>query len=75
MLNSSYAPSGLAGPVTYIAAVTKIDILHIERGFVDRWFARHVTVTVDCSDMASSFANVNDPEQRAAIEKQIMRSG
>jgi molybdopterin-guanine dinucleotide biosynthesis protein A len=42
---------------------------------IDRWYARHVTVTVDCSDMASSFANVNDPEQRAAIEKKIMRSG
>lgn len=42
---------------------------------IDRWYARQDMVTVDCSDIAASFANVNDPEQRAAIEKEIMRSG
>ena len=42
---------------------------------IDRWYARHEMVTADCSDIAASFANVNDPAERAAIEEVIMRTG
>lgn len=59
--------SSLAGSLeSYIAAGERK---------IDRWYARHEMVTADCSDIATSFANVNDPEERAAIEKEIMRTG
>lgn len=35
---------------------------------IDRWYNTHRMATVDFSDVADSFANINNPEQRAEIE-------
>ena len=35
---------------------------------IDRWYNTHRMTTVDFSDAADSFANINNPEQRADIE-------
>lgn len=35
---------------------------------IDRWYASHRLVTVDFSDLAECFVNVNDPGQRVEIE-------
>jgi molybdenum cofactor guanylyltransferase len=35
---------------------------------IDRWYNTHRMATVDFSDVAESFANINSPEQRAEIE-------
>ncbi len=38
---------------------------------IDRWFARHRTVQVDLSDRAETFINVNNPEDRDALEARL----
>lgn len=38
---------------------------------IDAWYARHPFVTVDFSDQSTAFANVNDAEQQAALEREI----
>lgn len=35
---------------------------------IDRWYARHGYTTVDFSDAATSFANINAPDDRRALE-------
>ena len=35
---------------------------------IDRWYARHGYVTVDFSDVAASFANINAPDDKRALE-------
>ena len=35
---------------------------------IDRWYARHGYATVDFSDVAASFANINAPDDRQALE-------
>ena len=35
---------------------------------IDRWYARHGYATVDFSDVAASFANINAPDDRRALE-------
>lgn len=35
---------------------------------IDRWYARHRYATVDFSDVAASFANINAPDDRRALE-------
>jgi molybdenum cofactor guanylyltransferase len=35
---------------------------------IDRWYNTHRMATVDFSDVADSFANINNPEQRGEIE-------
>jgi molybdopterin-guanine dinucleotide biosynthesis protein A len=35
---------------------------------IDRWYARHRFESVDCSDMAESFANINAPEDKRSLE-------
>ena len=42
---------------------------------IDRWYDAEGMETADCSDIAKSFANVNDPEERAAIEREMLRAG
>ncbi len=42
---------------------------------IDRWYAGHGMKTADCSDIAASFANVNDPDELAAIARDMMRAG
>jgi len=41
---------------------------------IDRWYETHRLATVDFSDAASSFVNVNDPQQRANIEAMLVES-
>jgi molybdopterin-guanine dinucleotide biosynthesis protein A len=36
---------------------------------IDRWYASHRTVTVDFSDRPDTFANINSPEDRRALEE------
>ena len=35
---------------------------------IDRWYARLGFESVDCSDMAASFANINAPEDKRSLE-------
>ena len=41
---------------------------------IDRWFARHKTVTADFSDKPDTFLNVNTDQERVALER-TLRSG
>ncbi len=40
---------------------------------IDRWYARHGYETVDFSDVAESFANINAPDDRRALEEVLAR--
>ena len=35
---------------------------------IDRWYARHRFASVDCSDVQASFANINAPDDKRALE-------
>jgi len=41
---------------------------------IDRWYARHVTVTVDFSDRPDTFINVNTPEDVKKIETALIHA-
>jgi molybdenum cofactor guanylyltransferase len=38
---------------------------------IDRWFAQHRLARVDFSDRPENFVNVNDPDERAALETRL----
>ena len=38
---------------------------------IDRWYARHGYESVDFSDVADSFANINAPEDRSVLEESL----
>lgn len=38
---------------------------------IDLWFARHRLARADCSDWPDTFINVNDPDERAALEQRL----
>lgn len=38
---------------------------------IDRWFEQHRLVRVDFSDRPENFVNVNDPQERAALEARL----
>lgn len=38
---------------------------------IDRWFARHRVATADFSDCPDAFINVNDPDERRAVEARL----
>ncbi len=38
---------------------------------IDLWFARHRVVQADFRDAPEAFANVNDSEERTAIERRL----
>ncbi|HUG97607.1 MAG TPA: molybdenum cofactor guanylyltransferase MobA [Gammaproteobacteria bacterium] len=38
---------------------------------IDRWFAQHRLARVDFSDRPETFVNVNDPDERAALELRL----
>ena len=38
---------------------------------IDRWYARHGYESVDFSDVAESFANINAPDDKRALEKAL----
>lgn len=38
---------------------------------IDRWYESHRLATVDFSDVAECFVNVNDPEQRDQVERAL----
>lgn len=40
---------------------------------IDRWYARHGYESVDFSDVAESFANINAPEDRSALEQSLVQ--
>ncbi len=40
---------------------------------IDRWYDRHGYETVDFSDVAESFANINAPDDRCALEETLAR--
>jgi molybdopterin-guanine dinucleotide biosynthesis protein A len=42
---------------------------------IDRWFEHHRLVEVDFSDRPDTFVNVNDPEQRRAVEARLAAAG
>jgi molybdenum cofactor guanylyltransferase len=39
---------------------------------IDRWFAQHRLARVDFSDRPDTFVNVNDPDERAAVEARLL---
>lgn len=42
---------------------------------VEAWYARHRLATADFSDRAEAFANVNTPEELAALERRLGAQG
>jgi len=40
---------------------------------IDRWFDSHQLVTVDCSEFAQSFVNINTQEELALAEHHLAR--
>lgn len=42
---------------------------------VDMWLSQLRTVQVDFSDEAAAFVNVNDPDERRAVEARLLSSG
>ena len=42
---------------------------------IDRWYARHGHVSVDFSDVAGSFANINAPDDKRALEAALGARG
>jgi molybdopterin-guanine dinucleotide biosynthesis protein A len=40
---------------------------------IDRWYARHGYERVDFSDVAESFANINAPDDKRAVEESLAR--
>jgi molybdopterin-guanine dinucleotide biosynthesis protein A len=40
---------------------------------IDRWYAEHGYACADFSDVAESFANINAPEERQAVEVMLGR--
>ena len=59
-------------PVFALLATDLLDDLtgYLDEGErkIDRWYARHRFESVDCGDMAASFANINAPEDRRSLE-------
>ncbi len=62
-------------PVVALLACSLLDDLagYLDDGGrkIDRWYARHGFARVDFSDVAETFANVNAPEDRRAIESAL----
>jgi molybdopterin-guanine dinucleotide biosynthesis protein A len=42
---------------------------------IDRWFEHHRLAQVDFSDRPDTFVNVNDPEERRAVEARLASAG
>ncbi|GAB6068467.1 molybdenum cofactor guanylyltransferase [Methylothermus subterraneus] len=40
---------------------------------IDRWARRHSWIAVDCSDCPWQFANINTPEELAALERTLLQ--
>ena len=38
---------------------------------IDRWYARQRCAQADFSDLPQTFANVNSPEDRASLEREV----
>ncbi len=38
---------------------------------IDRWYARHGYESVDFSDVVESFAEINAPDEKLALEKAL----
>ena len=42
---------------------------------IDRWFEHHRLAAVDFADRPDTFVNVNDPEERRAVEARLASAG
>ena len=42
---------------------------------IDRWYAEHGYAQADFSDVADSFANINAPDEKRALEQQLGQDG
>lgn len=42
---------------------------------IDRWFAQHPMSTIDCSEFANSFVNVNTEHEKSQLEEMMNHSG
>lgn len=40
---------------------------------IDRWYSQHGYACADFSDVAGSFSNINAPDERLALERQLLR--
>jgi molybdopterin-guanine dinucleotide biosynthesis protein A len=40
---------------------------------IDRWYAEHGYAQADFSDVAESFANINAPDEKRALEQKLGR--
>ena len=49
------------------------DFLRNGQRKIDRWFDSHAWIQVDLSDVAASFANINRPEDRDALEAEVVK--
>jgi len=61
-----------------VFALVKRELLHSLEAYlgggdrkIDRWFAQHRLAQADFSDRLETFVNVNDPEERAALEARL----
>ena len=41
---------------------------------IDRWFAEHKMLTIDCSEYADSFFNVNTEQEKSQLEEMLISS-
>ncbi len=42
---------------------------------IDRWFEQHKMMTIDCSEYADSFVNVNTEQEKALLEDRLKSGG
>ena len=50
------------------------DYLHSGERKIDRWFAMHRMITIDCSDFADSFVNVNTEQDKHQLEDRLKKA-
>lgn len=50
------------------------DYLHSGERKIDRWFAMHRMVTIDCSNFADSFVNVNTEQEKHQLEDRLQKA-
>ncbi|MDZ7749259.1 MAG: molybdenum cofactor guanylyltransferase MobA [Halofilum sp. (in: g-proteobacteria)] len=42
---------------------------------IDQWFARHAVADADFRDLPEAFRNINTPQERAAVEAELLAAG
>lgn len=51
-----------------------LEFLHSGERKIDRWFARHEVSVADFSNSPETFINVNNPEERDALEADMQKA-